>query len=104
MLFEQAEIIESMPPMSEKNTKRACRKSKWYLIRTLVSDQLKYIKLARQWFNVADLKEIRRRKIGGGKVGGKAAGMLLAMRILKETAPPAIAATVQNAGFLLPRF
>ncbi|HRQ22234.1 MAG TPA: PEP/pyruvate-binding domain-containing protein, partial [Anaerolineales bacterium] len=30
------------------------------------------------------------RKIGGGKIGGKAAGMLLAMRIIKETAPPHI--------------
>ncbi|HNO92944.1 MAG TPA: PEP/pyruvate-binding domain-containing protein, partial [Anaerolineales bacterium] len=51
------------------------------------SDQLKYIKIARQWFTVEDLREINRRKIGGGKIGGKAAGMLLAMRILKETAP-----------------
>ncbi|HNF94860.1 MAG TPA: PEP/pyruvate-binding domain-containing protein, partial [Anaerolineales bacterium] len=57
------------------------------LIRTMISDQLKYIKIARQWFTVEDLREINRRKIGGGKIGGKAAGMLLAMRILKETAP-----------------
>ena len=54
----------------------------------MVSDHLKYIKIARQWFKVDDLVEIRKRKIGGGKVGGKAAGMLLALRILKETAPP----------------
>jgi hypothetical protein len=88
LLFEQAEFIESMPPEECKKYQARLQEIKVVLIRTLVSDHLKYIKLARQWFNVADLKEIRRHKIGGGKVGGKAAGMLLAMRILKETAPP----------------
>ena len=33
----------------------------------------------------ADLVEIRRRKLGTGRIGGKAAGMLLAMRILEES-------------------
>jgi hypothetical protein len=79
-----------MPPMEGKNTSARCKPLKAVLIRTMISDQLKYIKIARQWFTVEDLKEINRRKIGGGKIGGKAAGMLLAMRILKETAPPAI--------------
>jgi hypothetical protein len=88
VLFEQAEFIESMPSEERQKYQARLQELEVVLIRTLVSDQLKYIKLARQWFNAADLKEIRRRKIGGGKVGGKAAGMLLAMRILKETAPP----------------
>lgn len=86
MLFEQAEIIESMPADERKKYEARLQEIEVVLIRTLISDQLKYIKMARQWFTVADLKEIRRRKIGSGKVGGKAAGMLLAMRILKETA------------------
>jgi hypothetical protein len=90
LLFEQAEFIEAMPPEERKKYQARLQEIEVVLIRMLVSDQLKYIKLARQWFNVSDLKEIRRRKIGGGKVGGKAAGMLLAMRILKETAPPEI--------------
>jgi hypothetical protein len=88
LLFEQAEIIESMPLEERKKYEARLQEIEVVLIRTMISDQLKYIKLARQWFNVEDLKEIRRRKIGGGKVGGKAAGMLLAMRIIKETAPP----------------
>lgn len=87
-LFEQAEFIESLPPEERKKYQARLQELHVVLIRTLVSDQLKYIKLARQWFKTADLKDIRSRKIGGGKVGGKAAGMLLAMRILKETAPP----------------
>ncbi|MBN1454522.1 MAG: PEP/pyruvate-binding domain-containing protein [Anaerolineales bacterium] len=88
MLFEQAEMIAHMPEEERAKYRPRLQEIKVVLIRTMVSDQLKYIKLARQWFKVADLVEIRKRKIGGGKIGGKAAGMLLAMRILKETAPP----------------
>jgi hypothetical protein len=88
MLFEQAEMIANMPEEERAKYRPRLQEIKVVLIRTMVSDQLKYIKIARKWFKVRDLVEIRNRKIGGGKVGGKAAGMLLAQRILKETAPP----------------
>lgn len=87
VLIEQAEIIEAMPAEERKKYEARLQEIQVVLIRTMVSDQLKYIKMARQWFKVEDFKEIRRRRIGGGKVGGKAAGMLLAMRIINETAP-----------------
>jgi len=87
MLFEQAEIIARMPEEERKKFRARLQEIKVVLIRTMISDQLQYIKTARKWFKVADLVEIRKRKIGGGKVGGKTAGMLLAMRILRETAP-----------------
>ncbi|MFZ5921153.1 MAG: PEP/pyruvate-binding domain-containing protein [Chloroflexota bacterium] len=90
MLFEQARMIARMPEEERAKYRARLQEIKVVLIRTMVSDQLQYIKLARKWFKVADLDEIRRRKIGMGKVGGKAAGMLLAMRILRETAPPEI--------------
>lgn len=90
LLFEQAEMIESMPDAEREKYEARLQAIIAVLIRTMISDQLKYIKIARQWFTVADLREINRRKIGGGKIGGKAAGMLLAMRILKETAPTEI--------------
>jgi len=90
MLFEQAEMIAHMPEEERAKYRPRLQEIKVVLIRTMVSDQLKYIKIARQWFKVADLVEIRNRKIGGGKIGGKAAGMLLAQRILKETAPQEI--------------
>ena len=80
-------MIEAMPPEERKKYEARLKELKVVLIRTMISDQLKYIKIARKWFTVADLKDIRARKIGGGKIGGKAAGMLLAMRIIKETAP-----------------
>lgn len=90
VLFEQAEMIESMSEADRGKYKARLQSIIAVLIRTMISDQLKYIKIARQWLTVKDLREISRRKIGGGKIGGKAAGMLLAMCILRETAPPQI--------------
>ncbi|HAY83484.1 MAG TPA: hypothetical protein DCY42_00795 [Chloroflexi bacterium] len=87
MLFEQAEIIAQMPEKERQKFRARLQEIKVVLIRTMISDQLQYIKTARKWFKVEDLVEIRKRKIGSGKVGGKTAGMLLAMRILRETAP-----------------
>jgi len=84
MLFEQATMIEKLPP--EKRSPYAARlqEIKVVLIRTLISDQLAYLKIAKDWFTIADLNQIRTHKIGQGKIGGKAAGMLLAARILYE--------------------
>jgi hypothetical protein len=90
MLFEQAEIIAKMPEEERVKFRPRLQEIKVVLIRTMISDQLQYIQNARKWFKVADLVEIRKRKIGGGKVGGKAAGMLLAMRILREKASPEV--------------
>jgi len=92
LLFEQAEMIEAMPEGEKQKYDARLKAILAVLIRTMISDQLKYIKIARQWFTVEDMREISRRKIGGGKIGGKAAGMLLAMRILQETAPPDVRA------------
>ena len=60
------------------------------LIRKIISDQLAYINIAKEWFTIADLVDIWKRKIGYGKIGGKSAGMLLAARILKEIADESV--------------
>ena len=54
------------------------------LIRSIFSDQLDFIGIAKRFFTLADLKEIKARMIGTGKVGGKAAGMLLAHSMLRR--------------------
>lgn len=95
MLFEQAEMIERMPLEKRKHLEARLQEIKVVLIRTMISDQLAYLNIARRWFTVADLKEIRRNKIGYGKIGGKAAGMMLAYRILTEMAPPQVKTAVR---------
>ena len=84
MLFEQATAIEKMPAEERVQHEARLQEIKVVLIRTLISDQLAYLKIAKEWFTIADLNEIRNRKVGHGKIGGKAAGMLLAARILIE--------------------
>ncbi|TLN06556.1 hypothetical protein FDZ74_12995, partial [bacterium] len=56
------------------------------LIRRLISDQLAYINVAKNWLTIGDLYDVYQRRIGNGKIGGKAAGLVLAGRILRETA------------------
>jgi hypothetical protein len=84
MLFEQAMAIEKMPPGQRAHHMARLQEIKVVLIRTLISDQLAYVKIAKDWFQISDLNEIRTHKIGQGKIGGKSAGMLLAARILTE--------------------
>jgi hypothetical protein len=84
MLFEQAAAIENLPPGERERAEARLREIKVVLIRRMISDQLAYVNIAKDWFTLADLAEIRKRKIGQGKIGGKAAGMLLALRILTE--------------------
>lgn len=86
MLFEQAAAIENLPMDDQERGEARIREIKVVLIRRMISDQLAYITIAKDWFTISDLAEINRRKIGQGKIGGKAAGMLLALRILSEIA------------------
>lgn len=82
MLFEHAAAIEKLTHDKRHRFEARLQEVKVVLIRTLISDQLAYVNVAREWFSISDLSDIRHRKIGQGKIGGKAAGMLLAARIL----------------------
>ncbi|MBN1667308.1 MAG: PEP/pyruvate-binding domain-containing protein [Anaerolineales bacterium] len=86
MIFEQALVIEKLPPEEYPRLEHRHNELIVVLIRRMISDQLAYINIAKNWFTASDLLEIQRRKIGYGKIGGKAAGMLLAARILSEVA------------------
>ncbi len=85
LVFEQALTIENMPAETRSKLIARLEESKVVLIRSLISDHLRYINIAKEWLTVSDLAEIRRRKIGAGRIGGKAAGMLLAQHILKNS-------------------
>ena len=93
LLFNQGMMIENLSESQKTPYEARLREIKVVLIRTMISDQLRYINIARDWFTISDLAEIRRHKIGAGRIGGKAAGMLLAARILKEKG----SATLQEA-------
>jgi hypothetical protein len=86
MLFEHGLTLEKLPAEERLKYEHRLQEIKVVLIRRMISDQLAYINIAKDWFMVADLRQIQHRKIGYGKIGGKSAGMLLAARILSEVA------------------
>lgn len=90
LLFNQGMMIEKMPPEERVHLEPRLREIKVVLIRTMISDQLRYINIARDWFTISDLAEIRLHKLGHGRIGGKAAGMLLASRILRDAPQEAL--------------
>lgn len=86
VLFEQAFAIEKMPPGERQGLEARLRELKVTLIRRLISDQLSYINVAKEWLTIGDLAEVHQRRVSNGKIGGKAAGLVLAGRILREVA------------------
>jgi hypothetical protein len=61
------------------------------LIRHLISDQLEFIGIAKNFLKIRDFDDLTRRMIGNdsglGRIGGKAGGMLLAYKVLVESEP-----------------
>ena len=84
MLFAQAEEYERLPPERQAKVRHHLRQIIVVLIRGMISDQLDFVGVAREHFDIFDLKEIYRRRIGRGKIGGKSAGMMLAHKILRQ--------------------
>ncbi len=84
MLFEQGSIYDALPPPEQEKVKHHLEEIKVVLIKRLLSEHLPFIRLAKQVFSIRDLNWIYERLIGGGKIGGKASGMLLAWHILER--------------------
>lgn len=84
LLFRQGEIYERMPPPEREKANHHLQEIKVVLIKRMISDQLPFIGVAKKVFTIGDLRRIYERLIGLGKIGGKAAGMVLAWRILQQ--------------------
>ncbi len=94
MLFDHAQAIAKLPPSKAKEQTPRLQEIIVVLIRKMISDHLAYINIAKEWFEIQDLIDIQRRKIGYGKIGGKAAGMLLAFRILQSVGSKEIQSSI----------
>ena len=84
ILFAKGEEYEAYPPEQKAKIRHHLQEILVVLIKGMISDQLGFVGIAKNFFTIADLKEIRRRRIGRGKIGGKAAGLLLAQKILQH--------------------
>jgi len=78
-LFMRADSLMNTPSDS-KEVKELVRE----LCRIMVGREKRISQLARNSFSLKDLTDIKSRLIGSGFIGGKAAGMLLAQKILSQ--------------------
>lgn len=83
VLFRQGELYEQLPAAEREGVQHHLEEIKVVLIKRMISDQLPYIGIAKRIFTIGDLRYIFSRRIGSGKIGGKAAGLMLAWRILQ---------------------
>ncbi len=82
VLLTRGRKYEALPPEEREQYRHHLEEIKVVLIKAMISDQLGFVGIARNFFSIADLDNIRRHRIGRGKIGGKAAGMMLAWTIL----------------------
>lgn len=85
MLFSQGEAYESLPEKERARVEHDLQEIKVVLIKSMISDHLEYLGIAKEWFDIADLSAIRARRVGRGKIGGKAAGIKLAETVLRKS-------------------
>jgi hypothetical protein len=87
LLLKQAERYEALPEAERAKIAHHLEEIRVVLIRTLIVDQLAFVHVAKDWFTADDFRKIDAQRIGTGKIGGKAGGMLLAWKILQVAAP-----------------
>ncbi len=87
LLLKQAERYEALPEEERGKIAHHLEELRVVLIRTLIVDQLAFVHVAKDWFTAEDFRAIDAKRIGTGKIGGKAGGILLAWKILQVAAP-----------------
>ncbi len=85
LLFQQLENFAKMPPEEQTHIRHHMQETKVVLIKALISDELEFVRVAKEYLSLDDLKWIRNHRVGRGKIGGKAAGLVLAYTILEQT-------------------
>jgi hypothetical protein len=85
ILFQQAEAYDALPPDELKSVRHHLQETKVVLIKAMISDELEFVRVAKEYLSVDDLRWIRTHRVGRGKIGGKAAGLVLAWKIVQRT-------------------
>jgi hypothetical protein len=87
VLLAQATKYAALPADRRDEIQHHLREIIVVLTKSMISDQMGFIRLAKAFFEARDFETIARRRIGQGKIGGKAAGMMLAWKILRQGDP-----------------
>ncbi len=83
MLLAQAKEYAALPTDQQQEIFHHLKEITVVLTKSMVSDQMAFVGLAKDYFEPADFEQIAERRIGRGKIGGKAAGMMLAWKMLQ---------------------
>lgn len=84
ILLAQAKKFFMLPEKQRATVSHHLKEMTAVLIKSMISDQMDFVGLAREFLEPTDFELIGQKRIGGGKIGGKAAGMLLAWKILQQ--------------------
>jgi len=87
MLFEQGRRLENLSEDERHDFEHHLREIIVVLTKGMLSDQLSFVGIAKERLAVHDLEWVYSRRIGRGKIGGKAGGMVLARSILHRAEP-----------------
>ncbi|HEY67936.1 MAG: phosphoenolpyruvate synthase [Chloroflexi bacterium] len=87
ILLAQAKEYAALPPEQQKQVGHHLEEITVVLIKSMISDQMAFVRLAKEFLTPEDFEVIGQRRIGEGKIGGKAAGMMLAWKILQREDP-----------------
>ena len=85
ILFKQLEGYYTLPPEEQARLRHHMQETKVVLIKVLISDDLEFVRVAKEYLSLEDLHWIHNHRVGRGKIGGKAAGLVLAWTILNQT-------------------
>ncbi len=87
VLLAQAQEYANLPSEQQKKVRHHLQEITAVMTKSMISDQIDFVRLAREFFEVSDFHMIGERRIGEGKIGGKSAGMILAWKILRQDEP-----------------
>lgn len=87
VLIAQAKKFAALPEEERRKVRHHLEEIVVVLIKRMISDQPDFVRLAKRFLEPDDFEMIYGRRIGTGKIGGKAAGMILAWEILQRAEP-----------------
>jgi hypothetical protein len=87
VLLAQEQSYETLPEDQRASVRHHREEITVVLIKRMISDQMAFVTLAKEFLDAADFALIDERRIGDGKIGGKSAGMMLAWKILQREDP-----------------
>ncbi|MBN2019202.1 MAG: PEP/pyruvate-binding domain-containing protein [Sedimentisphaerales bacterium] len=86
LMFIHAKELSQLPKTSQQENQKTVD----HLCRVMIGREKRILALAKKYFTLDDLLNIKDRLIGTGFIGGKAVGMLLANRIVSSDDSPAL--------------